>query len=88
MQRGPNRHPDVRWVVVDDDVVAVDSRDGSVHTMSGATAVVWQLLDGSVFDGLDEQIATACDVPVAQVRGDIGTALRQLSDVDLLVDSD
>jgi hypothetical protein len=84
MKRGPQRHVDVHWVVVDGDVVAVDSRDGTVHTMCGATAVVWQLLDGSVLDGLDEEIAAACEMPVARVREDIGTAIRQLSDADLL----
>jgi hypothetical protein len=73
----------VNWVVVDGDVVAVDGLDGSVHTMTGATAVVWQLLDGEPLDGTAELVAEAFGIAVDQARVDIDTALEQILEADL-----
>lgn len=80
----PRRCADVNWVVVDDAVVAVDRRDGSVHQLNGATAVVWQLLDGDPLDGVVSEVSEVLGLAPTAVAGDIEVALGQLRAAHLI----
>lgn len=80
----PRRRPGVHWVDVDGDVVAIDAEDGAVHTMSGATAIIWRLLDGRRYDELVDDLAAEHSLDIELVRTDVDTALGQLADGDLL----
>lgn len=84
MKCEPARNPAVAWVEVDGDVVAI-TPTGDIHVLTGAAAAVWQLIDGSVLDGLAVVVADEFGVALAAAQTGIDDALAMLDRIGLIV---
>ena len=83
MQASPARRPDVAWVAVDGDIVAMEP-DGDLHVLRGAAAAMWQLIDGGPLDGLEVAIAETFGITVEQAAADMAEALELLDDTGII----
>lgn len=83
MEVSPARRPDVGWVEVDGDVVAMEP-DGDLHVLRGAAAAMWQLIDGSPLTGLETAIAETFGITAEQAAADMAAALDLLDDTGLI----
>ena len=78
MEERLRRRGHINWLEVDGDVVAVDGVTGEVHILRGSVAVVWQLLDGESLAGVDEMVADAFAVSIADAASGIGESVSML----------
>ena len=76
---GPPRiRPDVVWMPVESDVVAVDGA-GRAHVIDGTGALLWPLLDGSAgADDLAEDVADVFGIDADRARSDVETFLADV----------
>lgn len=80
------RHPEINWSIVDDDVVVVDPRlaEDRIHVLRGASAIVWQRLDGSDLDELIARLRHEFELEPGQATSDVTAAVEMLAAADLL----
>jgi hypothetical protein len=79
------REDDLDWRAIDDEIVALDGRDGLYLSVHGAGTVVWSLLDGTrTRDGLVEAVAGHYGIEEARAADDVDAFLNLLASRGLL----
>ena len=75
----------VEWRRLEDEVVAVDTRNTVYMAVNRSGAVLWpMLLDGATRDELISRLATAYDLQRTEAERDVDAFVRALEDQDLL----
>ena len=85
VDRPPRVRPDVAWVQVERDIVAVNGA-GRAHVIDGTGALLWPLLDGSAGrDDLAGDVADVFDIDAERARADVETFLTDVVGRELVV---
>lgn len=75
----------VEWRRLEDEVVAVDTRNTVYMAVNRSGAVLWpMLLDGATRDELISRLSAAYDLQRAEAERDVDAFVQALEDQDLL----
>ena len=75
----------VEWRRLEDEVVAVDTRNSVYMAVNRSGAVLWpMLLDGATRDELISRLSAAYDLQRAEAERDVDAFVQALEDQDLL----
>jgi len=81
----PKVRADLAVVEIDGEIIVYDERDGDLHHLNSAAAVVFQLLDGtSTAVELAASIAEAFEVRADEVESQVRTVIRRFRSAGLL----
>ncbi len=79
------RERDLEWREIDDEIVALDGRDGVYLSVHGAGALVWRLLaDAATREGLVDALVERYQIDSARAGQDVDSFLSTLSERGLL----
>lgn len=83
----PAPHPDVETAFLQPEAVLYDDRSGTVIHLNGSAAAVWMLLDGTLDQSsLVGELADIFEVAADAIRPDVGAALANFAEQNLLVE--
>ena len=81
----PSLDPDVFWIEVEGEVVAVHGRTQVVHLVSATGALLWPYLDGhSSIEALAADVAEAFGIPRAAALSDVVTFVQEMVGAELV----
>ena len=79
------RESDLEWRQIDDEIVALDARDGNYLAVAGSGAILWRLLaQATTNERLVQALVGAYDVDSARATADVDAFVRSLDERGLL----
>lgn len=79
------RHPQVKWRVIEKLVVLIDANEGQLMHLNDVGSCIWQGLDGKKsVDQIISELDNAFDAPAHRLRKDVLKFLRRLSLMELI----